>query len=72
MKYQYFPIPQLTYSCGVQELLQLFGVPWIVSPTEAEAQCAFLGKPVPVSSYCFVCIANTTGNQNVRIFERIP
>ncbi|TRY67515.1 hypothetical protein TCAL_05505 [Tigriopus californicus] len=25
-----------------QELIQLFGLPWIVSPSEAEAQCAFL------------------------------
>lgn len=27
-----------------QELLQLFGLPYIIAPMEAEAQCAFLDK----------------------------
>ena len=29
-------------SFEAQELLQLFGVPYIIAPMEAEAQCAFL------------------------------
>jgi DNA excision repair protein ERCC-5 len=28
----------------VQELLQLFGIPYIIAPMEAEAQCAWLNQ----------------------------
>ena len=36
-----FPLTLYTGSCS-QELLSLFGLPYILSPMEAEAQCAFL------------------------------
>ena len=34
--------PQMYTEC--QELLQLFGLPYIIAPTEAEAQCAYLER----------------------------
>ncbi|GMH40145.1 hypothetical protein BSKO_08049 [Bryopsis sp. KO-2023] len=34
------PTPQMYAEC--QELLQMFGLPYIIAPMEAEAQCAFL------------------------------
>lgn len=29
-------------SCIIQELLQMFGLPYIIAPMEAEAQCAYM------------------------------
>ena len=33
---------QMYHEC--QDLLRLFGIPWVVSPSEAEAQCAFMDQ----------------------------
>ncbi|GFQ83380.1 DNA repair protein complementing XP-G cells homolog [Trichonephila clavata] len=44
-----------------KELLQLFGVPYIVSPTEAEAQCAFY-------DYCNLTHGTITDDSDVWLF----
>lgn len=36
------PTPEMYREC--QELLQMFGLPYIIAPQEAEAQCAFLNE----------------------------
>lgn len=50
----------------VQELLQLFGLPYIIAPTEAEAQCAWLdaaGLVIIVDTLMLVKMHNICGER---------